>query len=143
VRETLDIWPPLPVVIWGSLTERVDNIIAALERRDRVGRIHLFDISSSSMEDVLAKMQEPFPELTFLGLASTWNDEKLPDFPDSFMSRSVPVLQGLYLARIPFPGLPNLLLSARLPVTLFFFTFWIFPIPDTFHPRQWSLPSLR
>ena len=118
VREMLDVWPPLPVVIRSSLTKDVDNIVAALEHRDRVGRIHLFDVNNSPWEKVSAKMQGPFPELTFLALASTWNDETLPDFPDSFMSRSVPVLQGLCLHRIPFPGLPNLLLSATNLITV-------------------------
>ena len=112
VRETLDVWPPLPVVIWSRLTEDADNIVAALERRDRVARIHLFDVKSLPMEDILAKMQEPFPELTFLGLGPTWNDETLPVLSDSFLHGSAPLLQGLFLDCIPFPGLPNLLLSA-------------------------------
>jgi hypothetical protein len=44
-RDTLDIWPPLPLIIRyvGSISHRepssVDNIIAALERDDRVCQI--------------------------------------------------------------------------------------------------------
>ena len=115
-REMLDLWPPLPLVIqsfryYGDYTiENVDNIVAALERRNRVCRIHICDISSLNLEKVLAAMQEPFPELTHLLLHL---DEKMMAvLPDSFLGGSAPHLQNLFFYGIPFPGLPKLLLSA-------------------------------
>ena len=58
----LDIWPPFPLVIDDvtSLRGDVDNVIAALQRRDRVHGIHLFRANGSAIENVLAAMQEPF-----------------------------------------------------------------------------------
>jgi hypothetical protein len=61
---------------------------------------------ASSLEKVLAEMQEPFPELEDLVLESA--DGTVPVFPGG----STPRLQTLWLDRIPFPGLPKLLLSA-------------------------------
>ena len=78
-RDMLDVWPPLPLVIapvryhGDPQIENVDNIVAVLEHRNRVRRIHISDISSSELEKVLAAMQEPFPELTRLIL---WPDQK-------------------------------------------------------------------
>jgi hypothetical protein len=65
-RDLLDIWPALPLFIQGHIYQEsdVDNIIAALERRDRVCKISL----ESHLEKVLASMQEPFPDLTSLTL---------------------------------------------------------------------------
>ena len=68
-RDTLDVWPALPLVIRCNgdyPTESVDNIIAVLERSDRVCQINLMDVPSSHLEKVSAAMQEPFPELTHL-----------------------------------------------------------------------------
>jgi hypothetical protein len=110
VRETLDVWPPFPIVIhhyehpksgWG-------NVIAALERNDRVCRIKLK--LDSQWEKVLDAMQQPFPALTRLVLAS--NIETAPVFPDSFLGGSAPRLQHLRLEHISIPKLPILLLSA-------------------------------
>jgi hypothetical protein len=72
VRDTLDVWPPFPIVIRDdtSLTEGSDNIVAALERRNRVDEIDLWRANSLALEKVLAVMQEPFPELRFLQLSS-------------------------------------------------------------------------
>ena len=112
VRDTLDIWPPFPLVVddIAGPTEDMDNVIAALECRDRVDRIHFFWVNGSSLEKVFAAMQEPFPELTFLHLSS--DEEPVPIVPDSFLGRSAPRLRILWLKGIPFPGLPKLLLSA-------------------------------
>ena len=118
VRDTLDIWPPFPLVVddIAGPTEDMDNVFAALERRDRVDRIRLREANGSSLEKVLAAMQEPFPELTFLQLSS--NEEPVPIVPDSFLGRSAPRLRFLVLDGIPFPGLPKLLLSATYLVYL-------------------------
>jgi hypothetical protein len=111
-RDTLDVWPTLPLLILADFVDPirgVDNIVAALEHTDRVCQIHLSNVSSSDMEIVLAAMQQPFPELTKLFL---WSNGETAVVPDSFLGGSAPRLEHLVLSRIPFPGLPNLLLSA-------------------------------
>jgi F-box-like len=115
-RGTLDVWPALPLFIdsWG-MAESVDNFLAILERCDRVCFISLKCLESSDSEKVSAAMQVPFPELTNLVLHS--NDE-MSVLPDSFLGGSAPLLKYLKLDRIPFPGLPNLLLSATNLVNL-------------------------
>ena len=112
-RDTLDGWPVLPLQIHVkdrvSRTEDVDNIIAVLERSDRVNEVFLFDVDGSPLERVLAAMQEPFLELRHLLLDSS--NGEAPVLPDSFLGKSAPRLQHLCLASLPFPGLPNLLFS--------------------------------
>jgi hypothetical protein len=109
-REMLDVWPPLPIVIhhYVRLRSGGDNIIAALERNNRVCQIRLkLDLQ---WEKVLDVMQEPFPALTHLILSS--DIEIAPVVADSFMGGSAPRLQYLLLGGVPIPGLPKLLLSA-------------------------------
>ena len=94
----------------------MDNIIAALERTDRVFLIEHSDVSSSDMEIILAAMQKPFPKLENMWF---WvNDETVLAIPDSFLGGSAPRLEHFSLSRIPFPGLPKLLLSATQLVNL-------------------------
>ena len=121
VRDMLHIWPPFPLIVddTASPTEDMDNVVAALECRDRVDKIYLSEVNGSSLEKVLAAMQEPFPELTFLQLSSSSNEEPVPIVPDSFLGRSAPHLLSLRLYHIPFPGLPKLLLSATNLVALY------------------------
>ena len=118
VRDTLDVWPALPLLIWDDecRTKGLDNIIAALEHSDRVNEIRLGRVSSLYLTKVSAAMQEPFPALTYLDLWS--HDETTPALPDSFLGGSASRLQVLWLNRIPFPGLPKLLLSATRLVDL-------------------------
>jgi hypothetical protein len=112
VRETLNVWPPLPIIIrvYGHEMWDLDNITAALEHNDRISELSLFDIPSWQFEKILAAMQQPFPELTRLELEP--RDESTPVNSASFLGGSAPRLQSLILGRIPFPGLPKLLLSA-------------------------------
>ena len=114
-RDMLDVWPPLPLVI-RSISypiNNVDNIIAVLERRNRVCQIRIEDISSLDLEKVLAAMQQPFPELTHLQLKrQSFGGEPMAVLPDSFLGGSAPHLRELRLHDILFPGVPNLLLSA-------------------------------
>jgi len=118
VRETVHVWPLLPIVISGNDSQEwdVDNIIAALEHNDRVCGVELWNVPSCQMEKVLAAMQEPFPALTYLDLVSKDNTE--PVIPDSFLGGSAPRLRSLSLDRIPFSSLPRLLLSATNLVNL-------------------------
>jgi hypothetical protein len=121
-RDMLDVWPPfLPLVIRshdylkkdGNFpTEGVDNIIAVLERSDRVRQIGLTDVPNSHLEDILAAVQRPLPELTHLRISSHGGPFIDIFIPDSFLSGSAPRLQFISLNGISFPGLPKLLLSA-------------------------------
>ena len=120
-KDTLDVWPPLPLIIHDTYRNGksgVDNIIAALEHNDRVCQIELRCFSSLELGYVTdsAAMQKPFPELTDLHL-SMINDDG-PIIPDSFLDGTAPCLQSLTLFGVPFPGLPNVLLSATRLVNL-------------------------
>jgi hypothetical protein len=114
VRQSLHIWPPLPIFIAGRYypTSGLDNVIAALEHNDRVCQVMLHDLSFSQLEEVVVTMQQPFPELTHLELRPDLDENKMPSLPDSFLGGSAPSLEELKLIGIPFPALPNLLLSA-------------------------------
>jgi hypothetical protein len=139
VRETLDVWPPLPIIIWqsGNQTWGLDNIVEALEYNDRVCEINLWDVPSPELEEALEVMQQPFPALTELGIR--WQDDETdeideasPVVPDSFLGGSVPRLRHLDFYRVPFPGLPRLLLSTTDLVHLYL---WKIPHSGYFSPE--------
>jgi hypothetical protein len=120
-RNTLDVWPALPLVVAGNITlSRTDNVIAALRQSNRVCQVDL-DLLNRQVEEVLAPIQVPFPELMYLRLFShdfyVTTDDYLyfttPVIPDSFLDGSAPRLRELELSNILFPGLPKLLLSAN------------------------------
>ena len=94
-----------------------DNVIAALGQINRVCHVYLWNFVYRELEEVLAAMQVPFPEMTALDLA-LWGTP--PVIPDSFLGGSAPRLRHFSLEGIPFPGLPNLLLSATHLVSLEF-----------------------
>ena len=77
------------------------------------------------MEDVLAPIRVPFPELTYLRLFK-FLCAPATVIPDSFLGGSAPRLRHFELSGIPFPGFPNLLLSANRLVSL-----RLFSIPDS------------
>jgi hypothetical protein len=112
VRETLDVWPSLPIVMkyHDPPTSDVDNVLAALEHHDRLCQVTLWGVPSPQLEKFSAVMKEPFPALTHLWLKS--NDDEAAPVPDTFLGRSAPRLRLLFLMRVPFPGLPKLLFSA-------------------------------
>ena len=120
VRKMLHVWPPLPIVVVTNNHEMLDedNIMAAIEHNDRICELHLFNIPRSPLANLLAAMQQPFPALTNLVLGFRSQDEVAPTVPDSFLGGSVPSLRIVWLDRIPFPGLPKLLLSATHLVNL-------------------------
>jgi hypothetical protein len=110
VRETLDVWPLLPIIIWVQRPQiwDADNIVAVLEHNERICELTLLDILRSQAEKVLAAMQQPFPALT-----SVWLRFKpSPIISVLFLGGSAPSLRMFALDGIPFPGLPKLLLSA-------------------------------
>ena len=109
----LDIWPTtfsidLCVFYLHELNE--DNVIAILERNDRIREIHVQNSDKDSFQRLATSMQFPFPALTDLSLANF--DFPSPPVPDSFLGGSAPSLRSLCLDGIAVLGLPNLLLSA-------------------------------
>jgi hypothetical protein len=115
-RETLDVWPALPLHIQGGVTETsVENVIAELEHSDRICKINLDFYTTSHNEKLWTTMQAPFPELTILYLSlgrSLGRSSYEPVLPDSFLGGCAPRLRYFALTSIPFPGLPKLLSSA-------------------------------
>ncbi len=93
-----------------------DNVIAALGQSNRVCEVFLRGLADWQLEEVLAAMQMPFPELAELRLFS--DGETLPAIPDSFLGGSAPRLEFFSLSGIPFLGSPKLLLSATYLVYL-------------------------
>jgi hypothetical protein len=114
VTKNLSHLPAFPLVVsflrfkFGG-SDR-DNIISALEHPDRVRAIDLH-VPTSLFEGLAMVTQKPFPTLTHLQLISPRN-VAIPALPDTFLGGSAPRLQKIYLAGIPFPAAPTLLLSA-------------------------------
>jgi hypothetical protein len=109
----LDIWPTLPIVIsdnGNAANPGVGNIIAALERNDRVCKIELRGDPPLLLSRSVAAKQRPFPLLTDLELRS--DNEWGILLPDSFLGGSAPRLRSLRLEFISFQGIRTLLLSA-------------------------------
>ena len=135
MRETLRIWPTLPIDVSGEANdiEDVDDIVVALEQRDRVRQISLDSYPSfHSLGTVVSAMLVPFPALKYLYLMVWADDVQAPVIPDTFLGGSAPRLQTLFLRGISFPALPNLLFSARGLVDL---TLLDIPRSGTFLPE--------
>jgi hypothetical protein len=135
-RDTLGIWPALPLIIQGDMVSSsgTDNVIAALGQSNRICQVRLLHLAGSQLEKVLAPMQVPFPELTDLRLRSYGNPQVIPD---SFLGGSAPRLRHFELDSIPFPGLPKLLLSATHLVSLVLFNI---PHAGYFSPEAMVAP---
>lgn len=121
VKTMLDVLPALPIVIrammttgagttWGS--RDTTNVIAALEEHNRICEINIQGIQNT----LFAAMEKIFPALKSLSLSS--DDEYVPVLTDSFLGGYAARLQSLELSGIPFPALPNLLLTTTDLVTL-------------------------
>jgi hypothetical protein len=112
----LDVWSPFPLVIRKTnrctKPEGLDNIVAALEHRDRVDSIRLWWLDYSQLERISAAMQESFPRLKRLHFTADSIYDQVPALPDSFLGGSAPHLRSFQLKSISFPALPKLLLSA-------------------------------
>ena len=116
-KETLDVWPALPLIVRGDMTlSGTDNVIAALGHSNRVCQVFLGGLVDWQLEQVLVAMQVSFPELTDLRFIS--DGRTLLFIPDSFLDGSAPRLRHFSLSGVPFPGLPRLLLSATHLVSL-------------------------
>ena len=108
----MDVWPALPLVILGGVSESsMDNAIARLEHSDRICQIQI-DLNryTTRIDELWTAMQVPFPELVVLHL-SFRDLSRGPAIPDPFLGGSVQRLRYLSLTSISFPGLPKLLLS--------------------------------
>lgn len=121
VRKDLGLWPIIPIAICDSsrsMTFREqDNILAALEHRDRVRDITLnLQTRQPLVGKVVMMMQKPFPALSCLRLSFINSSIFHPHeviLPDGFLGGNASNLQELRLTEIPFPALPTLLLSAN------------------------------
>ena len=122
VKGTLDVWPALPLMIEGDMTLKYNsgmgNILAALEQSNRICRVSLLHLWGWQLHKVLAAMQGHFPVLTDLRLSSAGEMPAFGGIPDSFLDGSALRLRYFSLSGIPFPGLPNLLLSATQLVSI-------------------------
>ena len=152
-RRALDVWPALPLIIHGHSSRFVlDNLIAALERRDRVCKIDLVYYISLELGKFWTAMQEPFPELTHLCLEARARFEGLDpelrvekellecpgeqDVSDSFLGGSAPRLQFFRMNAVRLQGLQKLLLSATHLIVLH-----LTDIPD-YISSQWMATCL-
>ena len=122
VRKSLNIWPPLPIVIYHNTwySDEDESIIAALAHHDRVSEISL---TCPFLEERFATViRGPFPALTLLRLGSSGRMV----LPEAFLGESAPSLQNVTFNSIAFPALPKLLLTTSHLVTL----------------RLWRIPSI-
>jgi hypothetical protein len=93
VRDMLDIWPPLPIVMrvynfeaWGA-----DNMGATFELNDRIYQLCLTPIPNSHSKKVLAAIRQTFPLMVHLHLA--FEDETALVDTDLLLGGSAPRLQ--------------------------------------------------
>lgn len=113
----LDVWPTLPIRIHSlpdiPRSDNRDDIIDALEYRDRIAEIHLSFLTGSQLERCAAWLQEPFPLLRslFLRCYSPYSGDA-PVITDAFLGGSTPHLQRVDLSGIPVPTIPKFLTSA-------------------------------
>ena len=113
IGKTLNVWPPLPIVIKGDYYAKSgqDNLMGTLEHNDRVCEIKLWFVSGSLWERVSAVMQVPFPTLTHIDIWFTADPPSV--ISDSFLGGSAPRLRKLALKGASFLGLPKLLSSTN------------------------------
>ena len=110
-RDTLDVWPALPLIVDGDMASSgTDNLVAVLGQSNRVCEVRLWGGGDRQVEEVMAPMQVSFPELTLL-VFSSLNSATPPVIPDTFLGGSAPRLRFLGLNSILFPGIPKLLSS--------------------------------
>ncbi|KAH9169287.1 hypothetical protein EDB89DRAFT_1489700 [Lactarius sanguifluus] len=94
-RKILSFWSAFPVALSYHLPDDEDDVIAALEHRDRV-RLITFKTKFSQMEKMVATMEGSFPVLTHLVLHAVLVDVPgvlVPSLPGGFLGGSAPCLQ--------------------------------------------------
>jgi F-box-like len=127
VRRSLNIWPPLPIVIRYSVRDSCgesEETMAAFEHHGHVSEISIYCPMSSEWKKFAMAMLGPFPALTSLVLVAC--GALVPVLPETFLGGSAPSLRTLILDRIPFPALPKLLSSATRLVS-----FRVWNVPGT------------
>jgi len=77
VELLLGYWPAFPIALeygfFGDIhPSDEDNIVVALEHRDRVNHVELYNLKNSQLGKVVTAMQEPFQALTHLELSSRY-----------------------------------------------------------------------
>jgi hypothetical protein len=125
VRKLLDIWPPFPLEVYffGFYSDtqmprgiKFDNMIAALERHDRVQEIGIDSrgLSKCQQEKFITVMEESFPALKILRVSLS-----SASLPETFLNGSAPpCLRYLDFKSVSFPSLPRFLLTAKNLITL-------------------------
>jgi F-box-like len=118
----LAIWPTLPIIItnvkFGPDSEpkrkREFDFAVVHHNHSRICEIdfHATRWKLEGLKGLVSAMQEPFPALRRLRLRSDVECYRSSALPDGFLGGSTTRLQFLELDFIPFPALPNLLLSA-------------------------------
>ena len=118
VRKSTKLWPRFPISIHYSFSNWEDeiNISAALEHRDDVSEISLYQIPIAHGR-LATMLQEPFPALTYFHL-STSNWPSRPALPEIFFGGSASSLRKVFLESVPFPAFLRLVLSAPNLVSL-------------------------
>ena len=114
-----DIWPALPIVVQvNGISDKInDNVLAALEKHDRICEVRVIvnHASAGEIKKLAGAMQVTFPALTDVYIHSL---EDTASLPESFLGGSAPNLRSLYLMRVAFPALPKLLSSSSRLVRL-------------------------
>ena len=147
LRDTLYIWPPLPLIIRDlprvptNGTSGANNIIAALDHNDRVIRIELCSISSSQLNYVTnsAAMQKPFPQLTVFSISPMVINRR-QYFQIRSWAEPHHVCDHLLCGALHFQDYQNYFC---LSLTSSILILVVFPVLGTFHPKRWPPASLR
>jgi hypothetical protein len=111
------IWPPFPIILTDAVHPPIPrdyDFDAAIVDPSRVCEISL-RLTRSQLQQLVSAMQEQCPELMHLKLdfAHFYSyPDPAPALSDGFLGGSALRLQTLELHSIPFPALPELLLSA-------------------------------
>jgi len=122
VREMLDSWPAIPIIILDHsppppfFDPPISNVVAALKLCHRIYGIWLNSLTTSQWLSIIQQTQGLFPQLMFLVLVPELAMELT--LPVNFLGGSTPCLRVIRLDGIRFPALPHLLLSARDLVSL-------------------------
>jgi hypothetical protein len=145
VNTSLDIWPPFPIAVHYTPREPFgedENVVDALEHRDRVTDIRFKSLTSFELISFFGTMDRPFSALTYVFLESI-DDESF--LPSDFLGESAPSLRTLILERIAFPALPTLLLSTTQLVTLWLSSMSTigYILPEVMASCLVALPNLK
>jgi len=104
-----------------------ENIIAAVQDRNRISEILIVDLNGSPLPQALVSaLPKPLPALTHFYLRSSRLSESAQGLPEAFLGGSVPLLKSFVLWGIPFPTFPQFILSATHIVEL-----GLFNIPNS------------